>query len=58
MSRTKIIWLDDDIESIEYEAYILLPKKLTNIEIKTFDRIAELVDYVNENNLKNNKNVI
>ncbi len=53
----KILWLDDDIESIEYETTISLPEEFQNIQIEVFQRIAEFIDYLSENR-KDIKNAI
>ena len=47
----KILWLEDDLEAIEYEAYILLPEVFKDLEVETFQTIANLIDYINQNDI-------
>jgi len=60
--KIKIFWLDDDLESIETEAFILLPDRFGDkIDIIIETNIAGIVDRVDElglENIKNNKNII
>ncbi len=42
----KLLWLDDEPFSISYEKDILIPEKFPNIEIVSFEKIDELLEYL------------
>ncbi len=43
-----ILWLDDERESVSYEQEIEIPDRFSNIdiEIKSYEKIAELLEYL------------
>ncbi len=50
----KLLWLDDEPFSISYEKDILIPEKFPNIEILSFEKIDELLEYLYDNEIDKN----